>query len=129
METSVQIYKGRPTFFCWRAVELSAMRPATKQRTGIVETPLAGSDAAAELFSPRRRQFRKTFTLIELLVVIAIIAILASLLLPSLKMAKDAVRRSACLNNQKQLWYASNDYSDAYADIMPICVHVQNDKS
>lgn len=42
------------------------------------------------------------FTLIELLVVIAIIAILAALLLPTLRAAKEQAKRIVCANNQKQ---------------------------
>lgn len=45
----------------------------------------------------------KGFTLIELLVVIAIIALLLSVIVPSLRKVKETAKATLCLNNQRQI--------------------------
>ena len=86
---------------------------------------------AMERSKPRRRDRQRRvrrlgFSLVELLVVIGIIALLASLLLPALKKAKDTAGRIACVNNLKQVGIALNSYASDYPNWMPPLKLVSN---
>jgi len=65
------------------------------------------------------RAWLSTFTLIELVVVIAIIAVLAGMLLPTLASAREKARRSACLNNLKQIGKGLESYCGDYNQYFP----------
>lgn len=65
------------------------------------------------------------FTLVELLVVITIIGILVALMLPAVQAAREAARRTQCLNNLSQLGIAIQNYESAHGVLPPGTVNAK----
>lgn len=78
----------------------------------------SGSCAPGESFAASQRK-RPSFTLIELLVVVAIIALLISILLPSLSKAKEQGRRAVCLSNLHHIALAFEQYFNDFDHVLP----------
>lgn len=70
-----------------------------------------------DLPGPNRR--RRGFTLIELLVVISIVAVLLSIMVTSLRRAREHARRVACQNNLHQGLIVGNLYADDHDGFLP----------
>lgn len=89
------------------AAHLCRPRRATSRASHRVGRPLAS----------RRRA--GGFTLIELLVTIAIIGVLVALLLPAIQQAREAARRTQCVNHIRQLALATHGYADVHGQLPP----------
>lgn len=73
------------------------------------------------------RKHKNAFTLVELLVVVAIIALLISILLPSLSQARRSARTTVCASNQRQILIAITMYASEYRDLWKSCGGVSYD--
>src|SRR5438094_7320914 len=60
------------------------------------------------------------FTLVELLVVIGIIAVLISILLPTLNKARESAKRTQCLSNLRQIAVFLNMYASTFSGQVPL---------
>jgi prepilin-type N-terminal cleavage/methylation domain-containing protein len=70
--------------------------------------------------SSRNKQIVNSFTIVELLVVIAIIAILATILLPALSMAKEEAKKTFCKGNLHQLYLGAFSYTSDFNNSLPV---------
>lgn len=77
----------------------------------------------------RRMNAARAFTLIELLLVIAIIALLISILLPSLANARGAARSAVCMSNMKQQVFGLLNYSTEAKAFLPMYSWTQQNQA
>src|SRR5512133_2924964 len=75
------------------------------------------------LNSTRDRHEARAFTLIEVLVVVAIIALLVSILIPSLTRAREQAKKTLCASNMHQVTVALLSYAQSHKGRLP---HFEN---
>lgn len=92
----------RVPLLCQQCTSSEHARPRTAHRA-VAHTPCAPG---------RVTHVRSAITLIELTVTVGVIALLVSILLPSLSAARDAARQTACRSNLHQIAITNTYYAD-----------------
>jgi prepilin-type N-terminal cleavage/methylation domain-containing protein len=87
------------------------VQPAGETAVALIERSFIMKQLSSA--TPCVSQRRKGFTLVELLVVIGIIALLISILLPSLNRAREQANKAKCANNLRQVALAATMYANS----------------
>lgn len=86
---------------------------------GLAQPAFAGAMRRSTIKKGLPMQRRRGFTLVEMLLVVAVIALLISILLPSLSRSKENARRSVCASNLHQISAALDQYVIEYLRRFP----------
>jgi Tfp pilus assembly protein PilE len=66
---------------------------------------------------------RRGFSLTDLVVAIAVVGLLAMMQIPFISRARDNARRTACINNMRQLAIAVHNHHDTYKKLPSVAAH------
>lgn len=102
--------KNRKTLAGELKIMISPSHWSVERKSVTVSSANQAGECRLVVGAPARRKMMQRFTLIELLMVMSIIAILVSLLLPSLNQARMMAKKSLCMSNMKQIGVAHNLY-------------------
>jgi prepilin-type N-terminal cleavage/methylation domain-containing protein len=108
-------------FFDFSAERSLPFSLSEKEELGLTRRELSNRSRMMKFSSDgfRGASRRGGFTLVELLVVIAIISVLTAMILPAVQSAREAGRRTQCLNNIRNITIATMAWADTHRGRLP----------